>query len=227
MRSNGMIQQLTALLQNQDAMGGKRRAASGKRISNRALVPVLAGNNTGLYTKKAKGQDTFADVHILIDCSSSMSGNPIETAMQSAMSLMMALDSIDNVTVDCSAFTNWGGANHHKVTGKTLEEKMLKLCSLNKDCMMGTPTHDGILGAVSMMNLDKHSDKRVLFVLQDGGGSSIPEAVKIANSQGIHVVGIGINCDISHYYKNSVMIKDVAELPSKLFELMRSELVAA
>lgn len=228
MASNGLVDQLKAILENQNARGGKKRARSGKRMNSRALASAAAGDySRGLYNKRAKGNAPHADVHLLVDCSDSMNThNDIKVAMQAAMSIMMALENIPNTNVDVSGFTNNGNANHHRIMGNTTEEKMKVMSSINALHMMGTPTNEGILGAINCMNLDIQSDKRILFVIQDGDGYIQSSTFELAEKHGIHVVGIGIGCDVSDKYKNHININSVHDLSNNMFSLLRSELVA-
>jgi len=136
--------------------------------------------------------------------------------------------------VGVSAFTDVGPSDHHNVWNsqqQPLEEGLETLSRINLGAMSFTPLANGLLGAITSMNLNVHSDKRILFVMQDGDGQSPKQlkAVQLAKENNIKVVGIGIQWDLDQQYEYdySIRVDDLSDLNSALFELLNTELAVA
>lgn len=236
--SNRLIQQLRSILLSQSGGGAKKSSRSGRRMHRNAYLNALTGNTSqGLYVSQTTGRKVKSDVHLLMDFSGSMSGERIEIASQSAVSMILALDQLNGVYYGVSGFAPMT----RKDTGERVNHFNLKtgnakdtIENLNRLDMFrlgsSTPLGAGMIGALSLMSELFTSDNRLLFVFIDGDCDDFSlylQAKSQADSLGIKVIGIGIQADVSHLFEHSVMINDVTDLSLQFMNLLRKELSVA
>ena len=197
------------------------------------LWELRTGNMNVLYRKKQReGVDTA--VHILIDVSYSMGSNqgeqPMRHAMRAAAALSRAVDGIERLKLAMAVFPF-----RHSRLGRLKdydEERPLALARMEalRDAQGSTPMAEGIMTFAMELALRSES-RKLMFVATDGEPDSLAsakQAVAVAASAQIDVIGIGIGHDapVAEVFERSVSIDGAHELAPALFALLEQRLVA-
>ena len=83
-------------------------------------------------------------------------------------------------------------------------------------------------GAASLLRC--REPRKVLMVMTDGQPNdtlSTLEILQRCRDSGIETVGIGLSIDVSHLFPVAIVINELQELRTQLFELSKSVLLAA
>jgi molecular chaperone DnaK (HSP70) len=128
------------------------------------------------------------DVALLIDCSGSMGGHPLEEAQKAAISFL------DNFTIPggrVGLITFPGGIQHELSNdNRSIKSKIKNLHANN-----GTPMTDALNNAQQQI-LTSEDCGKVIVLLTDGApdnASSAEAAAKVAKKNGIRIIAIGVS----------------------------------
>ena len=197
----------------------------GKRVSGNRLARVSTGDQrVFLHRDIKKSLDT--SVHLLIDSSGSMRGRQ-QVANSAALTLSLAIQGIRNCDIAVSVFPGIGSSVSPVLTRK----KQIR-CSIDRFNIVPsgtTPLAEAMLYAARELS-ESNRERKVLIIVTDGE-PNVPGAVTYINSllEGhVDTYAIGIHSEsVFDHFRNSVVIKDVNDLQTKLFELTKSFLLAA
>ena len=223
---------LSRLLRSMDSVGWSSREESG-RLDRHALTRYAVGD-ANIFSRRQYQEAEKAAVEILIDCSGSMSDS-ILLANEFAIQLGKMLEK-SKTEFCCYGFRSgeteyfYGESNNGYVDGgngyadgvrfipfKGFGKKMspVLMGSIEQSTGGGTPDYTAVWHGVNLISM-RPEKKRVLFVIGDSAGYNIKamqHLEKLANKQGIVVIGIGIGyTDMPKCFTNATNIYKMEDL---------------
>jgi hypothetical protein len=206
-------------------------AYAGERLSNLGALRLSTGD-LNIFERESSRSSIDVAIHILLDRSGSMRQEERMTlAMDTCTALGIALGQIDGVQVATSAFPAGSEECDRDVLvlnrfGESVRKRAGRIAAARADGH-NTPLADAMLyGQYSL--LSAKATRRILLPITDGMPDSKEGVVDVVGScqcWGIEVMGVGIGLDISGVIPNSICITEVADLPTRMFELLRKQLV--
>lgn len=193
----GPMRQRLRLLVEDQARVRPRAVRSGNRLMTSRLARAAMGDSRVFRTQE-EARATNAALHLLVDCSGSMSSVANE-AGTAALALAEALDTMKAVNLAITGFGNscvipmlrhgerLNAANRNRIRGHALG---------------GTPLAEALV-TVSGVLLNQSEDRKVMIILTDGapsgGYKASAEIVKRLRAQGVIVLGIGLGVGTSSF----------------------------
>lgn len=206
-------------------------AYAGERLSNLGALRLSTGD-LNIFERESSRNSIDVAIHLLLDRSGSMQLEERMTlAIDTCTALGIALGQIDGVQVATSAFPSGSRECDRDVLilnrfGESVRKRAGRIAAVRADGH-NTPLADALLyGQYSL--LSTKATRRILLPITDGVPDSkegVVDVVASCQRWGIEVIGVGIGQDISGVIPNSICIKEVADLPTEMFELLRKQLV--
>ncbi|MCW7552717.1 VWA domain-containing protein [Endozoicomonas gorgoniicola] len=226
--SSRLAAQLTGLVQAK-TMSRDRTGKRGKKLDGKLLHRMAIGDSR-LFCKRSETITIDATVHLCLDISSSMSSR-MELAREAVLALAYGLNQINGVTVSVSAYPgkNDSGVFEVMKPNDQLQDMAAVLSALNAHD--STPMATGLWHSVHQV-LQARAKRRLIIMITDGAPDfdhhqPVMDLVKRCESSAIEVVGLGINVhSVEQLFPRSVVITELHELKSALFEQARLLLVA-
>lgn len=208
----------------------RQHAMDGNRMDSRRLVDATLGE-PNIFVRRRKTPSLTSDVVVLLDRSGSMSQAQQELAVESVLSLGLALDMIEGAGCATSTFPGSGGPVQPLTQfGECVSRSAPRYSNIRPSG--GTPLGDALIWAYEQLAV-RDSDRKLVLVVTDGDPNS-PEYVKkliaAGSSAGIEVYGIGIHCDTGKQIfplGQWEYIRKIDELPRTVFNLVRRGLLKA
>lgn len=153
----------------------------------------LAAHNPRVFLKRGEKRQTSTAVHLLVDCSGSMSGQRMELASRACYAVALALEQCRGVNVGVTAFP--GNDTHTGITVAPILRHGERVH--HKFSMTGTgytPLGEALWWVMQHMCPLKE-ERKIILILSDGSPDSVPaakHALKHANALGFEVMGLGI-----------------------------------
>jgi cobalamin biosynthesis protein CobT len=210
-----------------------------RRNLTRLAYPPLDGgewNKKIFYTlENRKYKNTC--IGLLVDWSGSMIGYPMEIAAATVARLSYVFDTQLHVPVMISAYSTGGHTGlsigrikefHTKETPDAIVSKLHWFRAYTS----GNADGDSLMWMYNEMRYRKE-ERKIIFVMTDGAptdctdGANPHDVLKYAcraveADPNFTLYGIGMNTDQpKRYYKNSMVINDMAQLDAKLLRLMK------
>lgn len=216
---------LNRLLRSMDSVGWSSREESG-RLDRHALTRYAVGD-ANIFSRRQYQEAEKAAVEILIDCSGSMSDS-INLASDFAIQLGKMLEK-SKTEFCCYGFRSGeteyfqGESNNRYLDGvrfipfKGFGKKMspVLMGSIEQSTGGGTPDYTAVWHGVNLISM-RPEKKKVLFVIGDSAGYNVKamqHLERLANRQGIIVVGIGIGyTDMPKCFTNATNIYKMEDL---------------
>ncbi|ASW03797.1 VWA domain-containing protein [Paraburkholderia aromaticivorans] len=206
-------------------------AYAGERLSNLGALRLSTGD-LNIFERESSRNSIDVAIHLFLDRSGSMQLEERMTlAIDTCTALGIALGQIDGVQVATSAFPAGSRECDRDVLmlnrfGESVRKRAGRIAAVRADGH-NTPLADALLyGQYSL--LSTKATRRILLPITDGVPDSkegVVDVVASCQRWGIEVIGVGIGQDISGVIPNSIFIKEVADLPTQMFELLRKQLV--
>ena len=212
------------------------RKRCGQRIDSGQLHRLPAGE-TRIFLRQAHKVNPNTAIHLLIDRSDSMGyqahdtagramGARMPLALDASMALALALEGIPGVNPAITAFP--GGDERSVYAVLRHGEKLRPNVGAFALTPGGsTPMAEAIWYAAASLCRCREP-RRVVMVLTDGQPDDRLSTLDIlarCQRSGIEAVGIGLGIDVSHLYPKSIVINDLGELRTRLFELAKDLLI--
>lgn len=212
------------------------RKRCGQRIDSGQLHRLPAGE-TRIFLRQAHKVNPNTAIHLLIDRSDSMGyqahdtagramGARMPLALDASMALALALEGIPGVNPAITAFP--GGDERSVYTVFRHGEKLRpNVGAFALTPGGGTPMAEAIWYAAASLCRCREP-RKVAMVLTDGQPDDRLSTLDIlarCQRSGIEAVGIGLGIDVSHLYPKSIVINDLGELRTRLFELAKDLLI--
>ena len=182
-RLHGLLQAIT----RQPCAVGRRGKLCPQRLHG------LAVHNPRVFLKRGEKRQTSTAVHLLMDCSGSMSGGRMELASRACYAVALALEQCRGVNVGVTAFP--GNDTRLGITVAPLLRHGERVH--HKFSMSGTgftPLAEALWWVMQRMCPLKE-ERKIILILSDGSPDSVPaarHALKQASALGFEVMGLGI-----------------------------------
>lgn len=177
-------------------------------------------------------------VHILLDRSPSMSaivasqdssvGRRIDLALEATLSLAMALEGIQGVSVGITAFPgkDGEGTSVYRLLphGSTIRNRV---AAFGTELDGSTPLAEAIWYAGAQL-LQQQEDKKILFVLTDGIPDDLETAQDVlekCHHARIEVTGIGLGIEVDRVFESSVCVMQMGDLSRRLHEICKNQMI--
>lgn len=219
---NSMRHRLCGLLQARTL----RQAGIGRKgkLHTGSLYRIATGNSRIFrQTSLQTGLDTA--VHILLDCSSSMSGSAITIARDACYAVAKTLENIPRVNPAVTVFP----AYLKDDSVYPLVEHGQRVCNNFGFSASGdTPLGPAVWWVMQRM-VKLKEERKIVLIITDGVPNKI-KAAEDAISQclklGFEVYGIGIQCEcVKHFLSQCSIIYQLDELAPAMFEMLQNALL--
>lgn len=212
------------------------RKRCGQRIDSGQLHRLPAGE-TRVFLRQTHRVNPNTAIQLLVDRSDSMGyqahdtagramGARMPLALDASMALALALEGIPGVNPAITAFP--GGDDQSVYTVLRHGEKLRPNVGAFALTPGGsTPMAEAIWYAAASLCRCREP-RKVVMVLTDGQPDDRLSTLDIlarCQRSGIEAVGIGLGIDVSHLYPKSIVINDLGELRTRLFELAKDLLI--
>jgi len=216
----------------------------GRSIDGRKLSRVIL-HDTRVFVRREETAAPNTAIHILVDRSGSMAmkaverRNRLDVAIESAVALALALETIPGVNTAITAFPasrTDGDHDPRRATGVCPllghgEKVRRTAANFAVTAAGGTPMAEAMwYAAAQLLNMTRE-ERKILMVITDGRPNNIAhvkDMVRRCDESGIEIVGIGIReAGVAALYPTALVIQDVADLKRALFDVMRDKLIGA
>lgn len=228
--SSGIRQRLWGLVQSNQRKGS-RSARSGRRINTTRLARTKAGETKVFERREAKQAPNTA-VHILVDMSGSMRGPGCMRAREAGLAIALALQGIPGTNPAVTFFDGLpyeGGLSARLRAGLKHGERV-DIDRFNVDAYGSTPMAEALWYAANELRKCKE-ERKMIVCITDGDPdclSSTQSVLALCEESGYEAIGIGIiSTSVKTLFKKHIVINNVNELRSTLFQLMENALTAA
>jgi len=200
------------------------RCHSGRRgrLDPKRLHRVLTGDGR-VFAAWGRKEAVHTAVHVLLDSSGSMSGEPLKLAAMACYAVALALERIKGVNVAVSAFP--AGSAHDGVTVAPLIAHGQRVHANLEILAEGyTPLAQALWWVLQQMVLLKE-DRKIVVIVTDGEPDSVlitQRVLRTAKILGFEVYGIGIQSAAIQVLlpRYSVCVKSLSALPEAMFTLL-------
>jgi cobalamin biosynthesis protein CobT len=226
---------LQRLLHSLDFIGWSKSEESG-RLDRRALTKFATGS-VNVFSRRQHIQAETSAVSVLIDCSGSMKDGDnkvsrIQIAQQVTVHLSKMLQQA-RVPFAVTGFRNGnveylsnGGTMEcphflpFKPWGKTLQQSLATIGSINESAQGGTPDYTALANAIDELAV-RPEHRRILFIITDAEGyqrAHMEHLQRIADKVGVTIVAIGIQSySVTRCFVNAVSVSDLSDLGKTAF----------
>lgn len=220
-RLHGLLQAIT----RQPCIMGRRGKLCPERLHG------LAVHNPRIFLKHGEKRQTFTAVHLLVDCSGSMSGSRMELASLACYAVALALEQCRGVNAGVSAFP--GSDSHMGVTVAPILRHGERVHHRFSMSAVGyTPLAEALWWVIQQMYPLKE-ERKIILILSDGSPDSVPAAIhalKQAKGLGFEVMGLGIQDNsmdtlLSPMNMPTRTIHKLAELAPAMFGMLQQALL--
>ncbi len=196
-----------------------RTVQRGRKLSPRHLHRAGVGDPRIFEVREHKVAPNTA-LHILVDLSGSMADGQDRIALDAAMALAHALETIKGVSRAVSAFPGLRGQEQNVTAILAHGERVAtRPGAFVQYARGGTPMTGALwFGAADL--LSRAEERKVLLTLTDGAPNDLrssKDLVNRATQAGIECIGIGIGVSVSRLFPVSVRIENIADLKGVLF----------
>jgi cobaltochelatase CobT len=213
-------------------------AGRGRRVISRKL-PQLALGDPKVFTRRVVKPAPNTAIHLLLDKSDSMDEpvwgdkhqsvtNRLSIALEASMALALAFEGIAGVNPGMTAFPGRDDASVFRLLEHG-ERVRAHSAAFSLRAGGTTPMTEAVWFAAAAL-LRCREPRKVLMVMTDGQPNDILSTLEIlqrCRHSGIETVGVGLGLDVSHLFPAAIMINELRELRTQLFELSKAVLLAA
>lgn len=225
-RLQGVQSQLVTVLQRalQDRRRRPTRAAyAGGRVMTQRFWRLGTLGDTKVFVQKRDASGIDAAATVLLDSSYSMK-EQLRVAAEVAMAFSLAMQRLGVRT----RLVRFPGS-------ETVTETLQRFGESPRNCVHrcaalvadgGTPIGAATAAEAPLLMAQRKLKNILVLVTDDDPGDKETLAAALARAQefDVLVVGVGIGCDIRAWIPNSVMVRDVNELPAALARLFRESI---
>ncbi|AMD89252.1 vWA domain-containing protein [Desulfovibrio fairfieldensis] len=197
---------------------------------------TLAAGNTKIFLRKGEKISVNTAVHILLDASGSMNGNPMALASKVCFAVVAALNSIKGLNIGVTAFP---GSRTQDLPGQqghwqTVAPILLHGQKLHNQFSIGTggstPMDTALWWVLQQLHPMAEPRKMVLLITDGEPDEQEPTltAIRVIKGFGLEVYGIGIKTMSIQTLlpgKGSRVINDISELAPSMFEILHDALI--
>ena len=240
-------QQVRRLIQirakSQTQYGVKKGKLDQSRLSR--ICFNAPGFNERVFKNKIDNKTLDAAITVLVDMSGSMGGDKVLNALASTL-LVNEVCSTLNIPLEILGFTD-GSAGYSEPKPlmfiyksfsdlRVNEDSLKEYFATSSNFMVGNPDGENILWAYDRLNKRKEK-KKLLIVMSDGSPAASKSShgleeftakviAEIEQSKSVDIYGLGLcSSVVEHYYKAHSVVREPADIPSKLIELIERKIL--
>ena len=223
-RVKGQSAKLTARLQGlieAHTLEKSRAARCGRRLSAPHLYRIAVGDARIFRRKESKVAPNTA-LHLLVDLSGSMAGGQDGMALEAAMALALALETIQGVSCAVSAFPGIAGEDDKITRILSQDDRVSARAGAFIQRGWGSTPMTGALWFAAADLLARQEARKVILTLTDGAPDDCASAVRLvrqATMAGIQMIGVGVEVDVAWLFPVAIQIQTVANLKAELFRV--------
>lgn len=227
---------LQGLVQSQ-SLKRTQHSNRGRRIDGKCLHHLALGDSKVFLGSSLKASPNTA-IHLLVDKSESMGYQVLDRqrnqmmtrmpiALEASLALALALEGLPGVNPGVTAFPGGHDASVYRLLehGQRVRQRS---GAFSLSASGSTPMTEAIwFGAASLLRC--REPRKVLLVMTDGQPNDTLSTLAILQScrdSGIETVGIGLGIEVSHLFPVAIVINELPELRTQLFELSKSLLLS-
>jgi Mg-chelatase subunit ChlD len=202
------------------------------RVVDRNRMHRLLGGDCKVFRHQKRVRRRTAAVHVLLDTSSSMYSQ-LRVAVESALTLGLALEQIPGVSLAISRFPVSSPPEYTDDVEPLLRRReriAVNVPRFNVGSGGGTPLTDAMWYCLSELLMQKE-ERKVLLVVTDGEPNdrlTAKESAEFASRVGIEPIGVGIGThSVNGLFDHYCVINDASELAQALFGVMQQTLSVA
>lgn len=227
---------LQGLVQSQ-RLNRTKHSNRGRRIDGTRLHHLALGDSKVFLRSSVQAAPNTA-IHLLVDKSESMGYQVLDRqtnqlitrmpiALEASLALALALEGLPGVNPGVTAFP--GGYDDAVYRLLAHGQRLRSRASAFSLSPSGsTPMTEAIwFGAAALLRCQE--PRKILMVMTDGQPNDTLSTLAILQScrdSGIETVGIGLGIEVSHLFPVAIVINDLQELRTRLFELSKSLLLS-
>ena len=188
----------------------------------------LSTANPRVFRREDNQPGQNSAVHLLLDCSGSMSGVPIQLARQACYAVAKALEPIRGINAAVTAFPAITDRGENGV--KALVRHGEKVSNqFGVEGIGGTPLAPALWWVMQNLYAQKE-ERKIVFIITDGRPDNVPAchvAISKMRALGMEVYGIGIRLPLilTLLPRTSKVIFDLSELAPAVFGLLQASLL--
>lgn len=197
---------------------------------------TLAAGNTKIFLRKGEKMGVNTAIHILLDTSGSMNGNPIVLASKACFAVVSALNSIKGINVGVTAFPGSRTQDLPSQQGhwQTVAPILLHGQKLHNQFSIGTggstPMDTALWWVLQQLHPMTEPRKMVLLITDGEPDEQEPTltAIRVIKGFGLEVYGIVIKTMSIQTLlpgRGSKVINDISELAPFMFEILHDALI--
>lgn len=217
-RLHGLLQAMT----QQPCVMGRRGKLCTQRLHS------LVANSPRIFLKRGERRKTSTAVHLLLDCSGSMSGTQMELASRACYAVALALEQCRDVNVGVTAFPANGDRHEYAVAPLVRHGERVH----HRFHMTGigyTPLGESLWWVMQQM-FPLKEERKIILILTDGMPDSVPaarHALKHAEALGFEIMGLGIQDNNMEMLlpSTSRTIRSLPELAPAMFGMLQKALL--
>lgn len=209
----------------------------GQRIDGKRLHHWALGDSQVFLRRSLKASPNTA-IHLLVDKSESMGyqvldrqRNPLMTrmpiALEASLALALALEGLPGVNPGVTAFPGGQDTSVYRLLAHGQRVRQ-RAAAFTLSASGSTPMTEAVWFAAASL-LRCREPRKVLLVMTDGQPNDTLSTLSILQScrdSGIETVGIGLGIEVSHLFPVAIVINELQELRTRLFELSKSLLLS-
>lgn len=220
--SVAMRQRLAGLLQSQTMkQGGTGRKG---KLDSSCLHRICVGN-ARVFRREAERIALDVAVHILLDCSYSMTGSSMEMARKACFAIIKALSGAKGINLALTAFPAENNEGVFPVIRHGASRQVMPALDPYGSTLLAPA-----LWWVMRELLPQKEQRKIILLITDGVPDSVKathQAIAQCEKLNFEVMGIGIECPGISYIlpESSKVIWKLRELAPAMFELMQNALL--
>ena len=205
-----------------------RHVAMGRRGKLDATkLHRLSTANPRVFRREDNQPGQNSAVHLLLDCSGSMSGVPIQLARQACYAVVKALEPIKGVNAAVTAFPAIAEGERGVKSLVRHGEKVSN--QFGVEGIGGTPLAPALWWVMQNLYAQKE-ERKIVIIITDGRPDNVPAchvALSKMRALGMEVYGIGIRLPLilTLLPRTSKVIFDLSELAPAVFGLLQAALL--
>lgn len=195
---------------------------------NTTAIHRLSIGGTKIFRKEAVQSGIDTAIHILLDASGSMSGEPIRLASLACYAVAKALEHARRISVGITAFPSRSHIGEASVC-PLLEHGQPLTDRFQVDSAFDTPLAEALWWTMQVL-ARRQERRKILLILTDGQPNTWKptcEALRQIMASGTEVYGIGLNdCNIGVLLpEKSRIIRSLKELAPVMFDFLQHAII--
>lgn len=225
--TQAMRLRLEAMLET-DVMEDRRTSFMGTDFNKGRMIDSVLGS-TRIFRRTSAKEDIQAAVGVLVDCSGSMSGSSMDTAVLATAVVGESVDWVGKHTDGKVAVAITGFDTRIYPVVEFDEDWRQARFNIGSMRAIGGTLLGPVAERMAASMLNREEEKKVMIVITDGEPADGPRFKQVRTDlarNGVDVYGILIGCsDTQHLFDKKAKISNIAELPAQLASMVMGSIL--